>query len=256
MLRFPVGSATERHEDLARPLPVILLFTVAGLAMGVFALLAPASALDVPLVQQTQRLQFGMEHITWVFNQFLKDFGIPIAWGLSVVLLALRKQYTLAALFLVAMLVGPLNVALKESFARPRPDGPFMIMEFPTDYSFPSAHVMTAIAFFGLWWLAAPSVLPARFVPAVRAVSAVVILMTPVSRVWAAAHWPTDVAAGTLLGIAFVMAVWMIRPAVDTAIEALKAGLERAAVLAFDAFTQPGGAERVRVAAVSLAAVW
>jgi undecaprenyl-diphosphatase len=186
-----------------------------ALLIGLFAEFARPHAFDEPVLEGIQ-LAHPMKEIAWFFNDYLRDSGIPALWAMSIAwLLFIRRRPGLAALFVVAMLVGPLNELLKEFFARPRPAGDFIIRENPSGMSFPSGHTMTAVAFFGLWIMVAPLVLPRGAHWPVRIAAASVIILTAVSRVWVAAHWPTDVIAGILFGAAFVGLVWASRHDID-----------------------------------------
>jgi len=116
-----------------------------------------------------------------------------------------------AAVFLLVSLVGgsALSSILKQVFARPRPD----LVE-PLDRtftaSFPSGH-----ATFGmLAWLVLAAV-AARFIPrhVVRAflvwAALALGLVIGLSRVYLGVHWPSDVAAGWCLGIAWAAGCWL-----------------------------------------------
>lgn len=101
----------------------------------------------------------------------------------------------------IGVLAG--NVCLKNLIARPRPcwldDSVFMLISVPTDYSFPSGHTLaSAIGAtvltktnrkFG--WAAIPAAIIIAF-----------------SRLYLFVHFPSDILAGAVLGVAIGEAVY------------------------------------------------
>ena len=132
--------------------------------------------------------------------------------GLAVLLLLLwRRCHSLALVLLVAVLARPVvEWSLKSLVDRPRPQ--LNPMVGTAGQSFPSGHVMAAVALWGLlppvvalfthrrflWWC---SVL----------LSAAVIALVAVSRVQLGAHWLSDVVGAVLLGSLYLLAVeWLL----------------------------------------------
>lgn len=120
-----------------------------------------------------------------------------------------RHLYSLALLWVALAGGHVLNGTLKQLFDRPRPGltygGELVILgrtfEYPTSYSFPSGHAVTAVVVFGtLAWLVV------RLEPTVRirritiAGAVALILVIGVSRVYLGVHYPSDVLAGYLAG--------------------------------------------------------
>jgi undecaprenyl-diphosphatase len=205
--------------------------TMLALLVGVFAELARPHALDEPILEGVQWARPGMAHVAWFFNEYLRHSGIPALWIMSVLWLAFaRNRPALAFLFVIALLSAPLNEALKELFDRPRPAGDFIIREHPNDMSFPSSHTMTAMVFFGLWAMVATEVLPRWTHWPVRFAALAIVALTGLSRVWVAAHWPTDVFAGALFGGAFVLLLWAARGEVERLLDGLHRRLHEADV--------------------------
>lgn len=108
---------------------------------------------------------------------------------------------TLLACLAIGVLAG--NVCLKNLIARPRPcwldDSVFMLISVPADYSFPSGHTLaSAIGAtvltktnrkFG--WAAIPAAIIIAF-----------------SRLYLFVHFPSDILAGAVLGVAIGEAVY------------------------------------------------
>lgn len=123
-------------------------------------------------------------------------------------LLWLTKNRDALALLLIGTIGGSaLNTVLKGAFARPRP----MIVEWVTDVqttSFPSGHAMTSFAAFGALAYVMGRIAPNRRVRLiVWSAAAFMIVIIGVSRMYLGVHYPTDIAAGYLAGLAWLMFV-------------------------------------------------
>ena len=123
----------------------------------------------------------------------------------------LNKHRHSAVLLVVATLGGlVLDNVLKIGFRRPRPQ----IFEWGThasSFSFPSGHAMSSVIVYGT-----VAYLAARLQRNVQArvltfsLAALIILMISASRVYLGVHYPSDILAGLLIGVAwagFCMAV-------------------------------------------------
>ncbi len=131
------------------------------------------------------------------------DFAAHPLLTLMIVIGALTALYLgglraaiMAALLPILRFIVPLA---KETFERPRP--PLATSHHLTDFSFPSGHAFNAMLVYGMFfYLASVYVRPrwARWL--VQGGCLWVIAVTPLQRVYVGAHWPSDVAAGMLLG--------------------------------------------------------
>lgn len=125
----------------------------------------------------------------------------------------LPKRQLSGALLSVAMTI-PLQMGLKWFFARARPDfSQALLVE--ESLSYPSGHTMVAVVLYG--WLAY-LVLRSHVVRSVRVaavLAAVVIsLSVGVSRVYLGVHWLSDVVAGYVVGLWWLLlTIWYVRRA-------------------------------------------
>jgi membrane-associated phospholipid phosphatase len=134
----------------------------------------------------------------------------PVLLGLSIVAalsaLALRTGFTAVAILYASQIVSQgANAGVKLLLHRARPDAWLHIHE--TDLSYPSGHAVTAVVFFvGFAILAWHAPLPRPIAGTIAAALLVCAAGVSWSRLALAAHYFTDVLAGTLFGTAFLCA--------------------------------------------------
>src|SRR6266849_4619685 len=186
-------------------------------ALVVFVLFA----IDTYLVIQNDVLPFDIpiatfiQQINWgpvVYPMELINVSAGI-WQVLIGAVAVTALFILERRAGWLMLIGGIFRGLvniiKLVISRQRPPADLVhILNPTTGFSFPSGH---AVFFTWLSFMLAFSLAP-RFPPRVRPilwiVALVVIVLTCIARVWAGAHWPSDVLGGALLGIgwsAFVL---------------------------------------------------
>ena len=110
-----------------------------------------------------------------------------------------------AALWFAGVEIGGtlLNLILKQIFAAPRPDL-LPHLDIVHSYSFPSGHAAGNMMFFG-----ALAMLAGR--RWAYGAGGVMIALIGASRVWLGVHWPSDVMAGWVEGLGWLVlcAVWL-----------------------------------------------
>lgn len=109
-----------------------------------------------------------------------------------------------AALLVVLAITEALNVTLKHTFDRARPELFEDIAALHT-YSFPSGHAMGSAAVFGMAGIVVARIVP-RLKSALVVLVPLLVLLVGVSRIYLGAHWPTDVLAGFVAGGFLVLA--------------------------------------------------
>ena len=139
-------------------------------------------------------------------------FGGP-SWLVpaAVLLLAIfisRRWYRGAVLLVVALGgAGLLDTILKFAFRRQRPD-PLFGQPLPASYSFPSGHALFAFVFFGsAAVLLADRISSRRIRALVYVLAASLVGLIGTSRIYLNVHHPSDVAAGYLVALAWIVSV-------------------------------------------------
>lgn len=104
---------------------------------------------------------------------------------------------------------------LKRLFARPRPDVPELLVAMPSDFSFPSAHTAQAVAFALACAMAAGRDVATTAGMLVWGALIMAATLVGISRVYLQVHYLSDVVAGAILGVAWVLALnWLLKWAV------------------------------------------
>ena len=123
------------------------------------------------------------------------DYHLLLAFmaaTLAIGILVTRRAWDAVVLFpLAAALRVPLS-EFKAMVGRPRPTDLEIRDVVVEGSAFPSGHVMTATAIFGLWSVLAPELLPPRLVTPVRVFAGLVVLLHAISRMWGGVHWLSD----------------------------------------------------------------
>ena len=189
-----------------------ILITLDAILLGLFALLAwwvhvhPVLAIDVTITREFQENQ----------SPWLSAFMVAVSyignnWPLSVGLIILAAAiFWMVCLYLEAVTVvvvsavsALLNISIKLLVDRPRPNSHLVdVIQHANGMSFPSGHVMSYVAFWGLlfsfgiilftgkrWWRIALLVISGLFV----------VLVGP-SRIYLGDHWASDVLGGYIFG--------------------------------------------------------
>ena len=141
--------------------------------------------------------------------RFLDPWGsteMSLALAVVIGLAALRCRVTALA-FAGSILTGlALHAWLRTVVERPRPDA-----EDVLSTSFPSGHVLQAVALVGLVPLALVAITGRRRLGLIIAtLTALVAAAGAVHRVYSGAHWPSDVVGGGLIGLAIALAAWWV----------------------------------------------
>jgi undecaprenyl-diphosphatase len=140
--------------------------------------------------------------------------SLSIGTVIVVVVFAMRRWGREARLFAITMIgSGLLNITLKLAFKRPRPV-PFFNLTPPESYSFPSGHSLTSAVFFG----ALAAILTARnrskqFRVIAWTIATTMFLSIGLSRIYLGVHYTTDVIAGFVAALIWILVVRFVEMA-------------------------------------------
>jgi membrane-associated phospholipid phosphatase len=163
---------------------------------------------DVPIATFIQSLNWGP--VVYPMELINASAGI---WQVVIGAVAVVGLFILERRAGWLMLIGSISSLfdnlIKLVISRQRPPADLVhILSPTTGFSYPSGH---AVFFTWMSFMIAVSLAPRIrpvFRPALWIAAVIVIVLTCIARVWAGAHWPSDVIGGVLLGIgwsAFVL---------------------------------------------------
>ncbi|CZQ86361.1 phosphatidic acid phosphatase type 2/haloperoxidase [Trichococcus palustris] len=160
--------------------------------------------MELSFLNTLQNLHTPLLDQIMVFITTLGNGGM--VWiALSIVLLVIPKYRIYGLTMLVALLISFIfgNVILKNIVARPRPSwvdpSVKLLIPNPSDYSFPSGHTFTSFASAGSLFLYNKK----------SGVAAIVLAsLIGFSRMYLYVHYPSDVLAGALFGLAAAVAAF------------------------------------------------
>ena len=193
-----------------------ILLGIYALLFVLFALLAtfvhfhPVLGIDVTITREFQEnqapwLSWLMTAISYIGYQNWLSIGLVVLAVVIFWIVDLRLEAIIIAV--VYALSGLLNALIKIIVNRPRPNASVVeVFRAATGQSFPSGHVMSYVAFWGLlftfgvilfdgrrWWRIALLVISAFFV-----------VMVGPSRIYLGAHWASDVLGAYLIETALI----------------------------------------------------
>ena len=199
-----------------------ILLTIDVILLALFALLAiwvayhPVLAFDVTITRDFQANQSPWLRDTMLAVSYIGDVTV-LAIGLialaAILLWILDLRLEALMVIAVSATSAILYSLIKLIVARPRPSASLVeIIQAASGQSFPSGHVMSYVAFWGLlfsfgvilfrgkhWWRTALLIISALFV----------VLVGP-SRIYLGDHWASDVLGAYLLGgIWLAMSLWL-----------------------------------------------
>lgn len=184
---------------------VVLVVSGAALIVAGLVLVRPFFALDLLFQSGLDPFRSGVWIMIARFVTLLGDWQVFLVLViLFSSILIYQKRYMLFGFFFGSVVTGEILILiLKFLFSRDRPGGPELVEV--TGYSFPSGHVFLGTIF----WLAAGYIITRgneekRYL---WLVPGIIIPLIALSRVVLSVHWFSDVVAGFLFGL-FWMLLW------------------------------------------------
>lgn len=121
-----------------------------------------------------------------------------------VLLLLLKNKKVVISIFSNLVIVTIFNQILKFILQRPRPDEYRIIDE--SGYSFPSGHSMISMSFYGLLIYLIYKYINNKFIKIIAiSILFLLILLIGISRVYLGVHYTSDVLAGFLIAISYLI---------------------------------------------------
>lgn len=175
--------------------------------------------LDVAITKRFQRRTTpAVAHaMRWISSPGYAPFTHSVVLSMAATLWSLRLRQ--AAIFTIGTMgAGFTTGVIKIVIGRPRPDPSFRVHKrLLKDNSFPSGHATHYTAFYGYMLYLAYRYLPAG--PLRNAITiycvGLVTLVGP-SRIYLGHHWASDVVAGQLVGLTYLLAMLQVYEALDS----------------------------------------
>jgi undecaprenyl-diphosphatase len=189
---------------------VVMVLIAAPFSFLLFQVLAegPLTRFDGDLADRFNQLVAG--HDNWIaFLDFISLLGKPITLWIATgaaVIYTWRNGAHKLTLFLVATTLGGsiVSTGVKLAVDRPRPEVDHPIIE-AFGKSFPSGHALSSTVVYGAILLTFLPVLRPRLRHLAIAVTATLVLFIGLSRLFLGVHFLTDVLAGHILGLAWLI---------------------------------------------------
>lgn len=222
-----IGEAQEEVAAARRPWYQtrrwgLILLAVYGILLALFTLLAvwvaynPVLAIDVTITRAFQENQSPWLRYTMIAASFIGNVS-ALSLGLIILAAVLFWMVDLRLEAIMVVVVSAtsalLNWLIKLVVARPRPSASLVeIIQATSGQSFPSGHVMSYVAFWGLlfslgvilfrgkrWWRTAWLI-----------ISALLVVLVGPSRIYLGDHWATDVLGAYLIGgLLLSLSLWI-----------------------------------------------
>lgn len=166
-------------------------------------------AWEAPLVERVGRLRwFSFSTALWAESPGNSVFMIPVILGAALLAVWMRRPLRALAILAAFFMLDLVVLAGWLAWNRQRPRVIQGGIASPGLHSFPSGHVSQMIAAYGLftWMWIRASRSPAERVAAVLLLAAAVADVC-LARLRLGAHWPTDLAAGALVGVVWLAVI-------------------------------------------------
>jgi undecaprenyl-diphosphatase len=188
---------------------VLAVAAPAALVMTFFAALGVYLPGDVSISRAVQSAGFpGLQTLLdAVYYTGIYPWLYILGLGIAAALVAMRQRL-LAAFLVVAIIAHNSVFLIKILIERPRPSASLIdVAHHSSGFSFPSGHVMSAVLLWGFVVFASHAIQQRALRIGVQVFAAGMMVLMGLQRIYAGAHWPTDVLAAYLWGAIVLFAV-------------------------------------------------
>ncbi len=205
-----VAAGDPRAAARAWLWPLVVAVTIAFALDTYLVATRPLLPFDVPVAGFIQSCPWGP--VAYVFDAINLTAGyVQVVVGAVVIVVMFVVERRAGWLMLIGSISSLLDNWIKLLMARQRPAADLVHIVTPAPgYSYPSGHAVffTWLSFMLAFSLAPHVRPPRRWMLWTGA--ALLIVLACCARVWAGAHWPSDVAGGFLLGLGWsAFVVWL-----------------------------------------------
>src|SRR5690606_7368287 len=211
------GAAGPQVVESERLIGATLL---AGLVAAILAVFAVSWLAEEMLEGETARfdavvsgaVQSLANPVLTDVMRFASRFGGPsdlLVIGVIVLAVFVYRRWLRGVILLIVALggAGILDTGLKLLFQRERPD-PLFDYVLPSSYSFPSGHALFSFVFFGSAAVLLAGRIRRQWLRlVVFSVAAAIVALIGISRIYFNVHHPSDVAAGYLIALVWIVVV-------------------------------------------------
>ncbi|HZO71622.1 MAG TPA: phosphatase PAP2 family protein [Ktedonobacteraceae bacterium] len=197
------------YQVLRRTHVLIGFYAVQFILFGLlawFVRIHPVIPVDVAITREFQENRSPLLSTLMVAVSYLGNSGLvfPLLIGLTaLVFWAVRLRLEAALIVVLSAVSAVVNVGIKLLVSRPRPTAKLVeIIQHASGASFPSGHVMSYVAFFGLLFSLGVILLKRDRLwhYALLIISALFVILVGPSRIYLGDHWASDVIGGYLFG--------------------------------------------------------
>lgn len=207
-MKSSASTPAARRANLTVPWLVIVLVLLLAIILSVITRGGNTLAIDRETTSAVQQLDGqpwrGIAQLGNALGE--STYAITVA-VILLVLSVVRRDLRDIAFLCVLLILRTAATMLKEIFDSPRPTLKVAeVLEAFDNFGFPSGHAMTsATALGGVAFIAARRVSSHGRGWGIAVAWLLGMAMTGFARIWVGAHWLTDVAGGSLYGIAIVL---------------------------------------------------